>query len=487
MKKLIIVRGHQGSGKTTFAKEKIKEYEAKYPGIKIFHMENDTIIKELGNGEYIWSPEILTKAINISKQRLKAFLKNIKKDDDVLVISSNVNAKIVHINELKGICKKFGITDVEVYRTMNHFENLHNVPKGNVVSVFISLNENPIKGEIIVPAVFSGDIETQEFFNSLNKEHEFILNSQNSYLSKEYLLKHGNKFVANRSTRYPDLTVFKYSRKAFWNKDFDKALLEMRGLVMDGEKIVIRPFKKVFNYGELRGLSKDLGVTTEFNLNEKILAVEKINGFLGCATYIAGFNNKDYNNKVLYSTTGSLDSSYVDLAKKHLEKYEQLFKSFPNHTFLFEIVDESDPHIIKEKIGAYLIGVKDVSSGLNFLEIELDQMAAKYNILRPKVIDGISIRNILDRVKDVKHEGFVVHDIKTEETLFKLKSPYYLITKFLARNKNLDKFLRNIQNAKKQVDEEYYPLIDYLSTIKDKLLKLDEQEKIAVIKEFLNR
>lgn len=41
MKKLIIVRGHSGSGKTTFALQKMAEFKVEYPKADIFHIEND--------------------------------------------------------------------------------------------------------------------------------------------------------------------------------------------------------------------------------------------------------------------------------------------------------------------------------------------------------------------------------------------------------------------------------------------------------------
>ena len=65
----------------------------------------------------------------------------------------------------------------------------------------------------------------------------------------------------------------------------------------------------------------------------------------------------------MFSTTGSLDSSFVQMAKEHLEKYQNLFVAKPNYTFLFEIVDEKDPHIIEEELGEYLLACRDVLTG----------------------------------------------------------------------------------------------------------------------------
>ena len=37
----ILIRGHQGAGKSTFAQEKIAEFKQQYPQAHIFHIEND--------------------------------------------------------------------------------------------------------------------------------------------------------------------------------------------------------------------------------------------------------------------------------------------------------------------------------------------------------------------------------------------------------------------------------------------------------------
>lgn len=41
MQKFILIRGHQGSGKSIFADKKIAEFRQQYPDARIFHIEND--------------------------------------------------------------------------------------------------------------------------------------------------------------------------------------------------------------------------------------------------------------------------------------------------------------------------------------------------------------------------------------------------------------------------------------------------------------
>ena len=76
----------------------------------------------------------------------------------------------------------------------------------------------------------------------------------------------------------------------------------------------------------------------------------------------------------------------------------------------------------------------------------------------------------------------MVFDAHTQEMLFKLKSPYYLVSKFLGRSNenNLERKLN-----KRHVDEEYYPLIDHIRAHQATFNALTELEKIAFIQQFL--
>ena len=41
MQKFILIRGHQGSGKSTFAEQKAVEFKAQYPDAEVVRIEND--------------------------------------------------------------------------------------------------------------------------------------------------------------------------------------------------------------------------------------------------------------------------------------------------------------------------------------------------------------------------------------------------------------------------------------------------------------
>lgn len=288
----------------------------------------------------------------------------------------------------------------------------------------------------------------------------------------------GNPKLAQmkESTRCPGLFVLKYSRKVFYDNLWDDSLIEMRGRVVDAEgNTVINPFTKIFNRFENK---------TDIDRDELCLAVEKVNGFMAAMTYVPAID------KVVISTTGSLDSDFVDIAAKHLDYLKEKVREHSIvGTYLFEIVDESDPHIIKEKAGAYLLGFRRLDQKVYFSspynEMVYDAIATDWGVRRPKWFKG-RFSEVVVKAREAMHEGYVVYGLDSGKSL-KIKSPYYLTTKFLARigaDKLVDK-LKNKTELKKTIDEEFYDLIDFVDEYIDIFKMLDDQGRIIMIENFL--
>lgn len=280
-----------------------------------------------------------------------------------------------------------------------------------------------------------------------------------------------------KSSNYPGFFVIKYTSRVFYDNLWNDELLECRGLVVDRwYNPVIRPFRKIFNYMEN-------GATLP--RDEEVYCVNKINGFMAAATRV--------DDQLIVSTTGSLDSDFVKLAQKYLKEDDILPFINKNQTYLFEICDPADPHIIKEEPGAYLLGSRQVDADhVTWLHTpsELDDLAIKFNCYRP----AWDIRRFSDAVSDVKtvsHEGYVVIPVKQYHVHpgIKLKSPYYKTTKFIARmrNERLKGVLNKPHMIKQKLDEEFYSLIDYLAERKEAFIALDEQQRIEVIESFYRR
>lgn len=267
------------------------------------------------------------------------------------------------------------------------------------------------------------------------------------------------KTALYKTKDYPelDLKVWKYTRAVFFKGLWTPELCEYRGLVtnMGGTEIISYPFTKVFNLGE-RGTTVDLEL--------EVICPRKINGFMAAATWHKG--------EILVSTTGTLDSDFVALAKKYIKSIPLL----SGMTFIFEIVDPRDPHIVPEVPGAYLIGARLNELGSPLVsEEQLDRVAKLHRYQRPEVWSG----KFKDLPLDVKHEGYMVRDASTGQTLCKVKSKYYLFTKFWMRSKKA----YSIQ----EVEEEFYPLVEKIrSTFTlEEWSELNEQERRGFIECYI--
>lgn len=275
---------------------------------------------------------------------------------------------------------------------------------------------------------------------------------------------------------FAGLSVLKYKNNVFWDNLWhtDARLLECRGMVVDAEdNVVIWPFTKIFNRFE-NG--------TDLPLDMVVTVPRKVNGFMAAASL--------YNGEWLVSTTGTLDSDFAKIAKSaiNFDKYPLLktSKLWQGMTLIFEICDSSDPHIIHEEPGAYLIGARSHTDGEMMPEYFLDHLCLDH-WKRPSW-DHMYFRDVVEYSKSADHEGFVVRDVLSGDLLLKIKSPHYLVKKFLMRggDNKWDMIWDNPQEAKKRIDEEFYELLDWLRWAyeKEEWAAKDSQYRRMIIEKY---
>lgn len=309
-------------------------------------------------------------------------------------------------------------------------------------------------------------------------------------LQKEGLVSDGWKKDENgEKTPHPDgFKIYKYGKKVhfkrLWktNPVFEKA----RGLVLDiSGNIVVHPFDKIYNYGEY-----DTGLNVE--KDRTIHVVEKLNGFLGC------ISKHPFKEELLFSTTGSLTSPFIQYIKDFVnyESEKNLLNYFKNNkqTLMFEVIHPEDKHIIeydKEQHGLWLIGAR----GLNFSdkplnEIELDKIAQKTGFRRGFWYEA-KFGEVLEKLQDSELEGFMIRDASTDDTLMKIKTNYYLVTKFIGRlgPKMTQLMFSNPEKFKQDhVDEEFFPMVDFI--VKDKKKEdfeiMDSKERVDYVRSIVN-
>lgn len=292
---------------------------------------------------------------------------------------------------------------------------------------------------------------------------------------KEQLKVNQDLLTMKESTDYPGLYVIKYKKKVFFEGLWNEFLEECRGLVVDKNfNIVSRPFKKIYNYG----VEKEAPLLP---LSTRVIATEKINGFMVAATY--------HNGELIVSTTGSLDSGFAEMGLYHLEnapKILDLMSTHPEHTFMFECCDSSDPHIIDEKEGLYFLGARHKDTGVmspTMLWIQNNDDFCKRNGINRVKIFETTIEELEALVYNSKIEGYVFYT--PEGVSAKIKTPYYLTKKMLMR-KNMSKLMS--MDAKEFLDEEFYPLVDYIKEVdSDYYFKLDELAKREYIENWFSQ
>lgn len=286
---------------------------------------------------------------------------------------------------------------------------------------------------------------------------------------KKYVLE--NPSLVSMKPAGDGLFVLKYKKRVFFDGLWDDYLEECRGTIVDADfNIVQYPFTKIYNYG-VEAKAPVLDSSTP------VTAYRKVNGFMAAVTW--------YNDDILISTTGSTDSDYVqyirDMIGDNIDNYRMVCESNKDYTYLFECCHPSDPHIIPEDAGMYLLGVRKKEYGS---KVEVgDWMNGAAFLMRCQVPfkRRMSLERLLKLSKKVKHEGFVFYT--DDGVSSKIKSPYYLVNKFVARCGNTDKLMR--RDIKKNIDEEYYPLIDAIQADIESFSAMDEQQRLEWCRKVL--
>ena len=287
----------------------------------------------------------------------------------------------------------------------------------------------------------------------------------------KHFVENNPTLVSKKETSYPGVYVLKYKRKVFYDNLWNEYLEECRGTLVDDEyNIISRPFSKIYNYG-IEKRAPDLIPSST------VTAFRKINGFMVAITW--------YNDEILVSTTGSTDSDYVKMALELIdrERYRNVCKVWKGYTFMFECVHPNDPHIIPEETGMYLIGFRQNywNSNLIYSFDELKLLSEQFGCFEVEHYQ-VKLFTLTNIVKNVKHEGFVFYTGNGLSA--KIKSPYYLIKKFVARNPKTDKLMD--KNVKQKVDEEYYPLINHIQYNIEEFTNLNEQDRLECVRNFLD-
>jgi hypothetical protein len=291
---------------------------------------------------------------------------------------------------------------------------------------------------------------------------------------KQYVATSG---LVNMKPAGPGIHVLKYKKKVFYDNLWNDYIAECRGTIVDADfNIVSYPFTKIYNYG----IEKEAPVFSE--LDTIVCAYRKVNGFMVSLTWHAG--------DVLVSTTGSTSGDFVDMAREMMLTHmcwadwqmALMADDCRDMTFMFECVHPNDPHIVVEKPGMYVLGYREKTwqSAVGHEPAVLEQLGEMFHCFVPECVH-VTVAALKGLVKTVKHEGFVFYDENGVGA--KIKSPYYSTAKWVARNPRTDKLLT--KEFREQIDEEYYPLLDHIRENIEAYTALDEQARLAWVRNYM--
>ncbi len=293
---------------------------------------------------------------------------------------------------------------------------------------------------------------------------------------KKYVAESG---LVNMKPAGDGIFVLKYQKKVFYDNLWNEYIAECRGSIVDADfNLVAYPFTKIYNYG----IEKEAPVLPA---DTYVCAYRKVNGFMVSATWHKG--------DVLVSTTGSTDSDYVTMAKEMMATHMPLTDwrlmlgtaECEGVTYMFECVHPNDPHIIPEKPGMYLLGWRENMWGSKILHDPYILMDFARDTLNCYWAESYTtnMSRLEQMAKECKHEGHVFYT--DEGVSAKIKSPYYLTSKWVARNPRTDKLVDLNKDIKHNLDEEYYPLVDAIRANIVEYTAMDEQARLAWVREQL--
>jgi hypothetical protein len=280
------------------------------------------------------------------------------------------------------------------------------------------------------------------------------------------------------SKTFPGLFVLKYTKKVFYNGLWNKFLAECRGTVVDTDfNVVSYPFTKIYNYG----IEKDAPILED---DAEITVYGKVNGFMVAVTV--------HHNELLVTTTGSTDSDFVTYAKEMMATHCSLDEwlmilgtdDCQDMTFMFECCHPLDPHIVPETAGMYLLGYREKiwGSAVGYNPEILTSVAESLKCRLPDVM-YCTLSHLKSLVKDCKTEGYVFYTAAGVSA--KIKSPYYLVSKWVARNPKVDKLIDKNRDIKKSIDEEYHGLIDAIRQNITGYTVMNEQQRLSWVRHYL--
>lgn len=311
-------------------------------------------------------------------------------------------------------------------------------------------------------------------------------------------LQEENLITLREHPTYKGLFIGNYSTLCQINKMWNRHTIQCRGLILNESRIVGRPFKKFFNYGELQGLRNHMWELYNVRYSEiwtkPFVAQEKMDGSLIIRCRLP-------NGKWEISTRGSFESEQAEMARKiWRDKYNTVELDW-RYTYLFELIHPENRIVVKyDYTDLVLLGVINTEYGI---ELSYDEITAlQLPFKQPEVYrDLVTLEQAEATVNDKPGhtwEGFVT-DFGSGFRCKIKSSEYILIHKAISQfsRKNIiesletgtfqtiieklpDEFYQDARQIQNEVTNRYNELDIEYTNIFSKLSKLTNRKKFAL-------
>ena len=285
-----------------------------------------------------------------------------------------------------------------------------------------------------------------------------------------------------RIREHNNFILFRYksSNPALWDK-YDGFYRECRSLVLNKKtgEIVLAPYRKFFNLNEMEETS-EAEIRKRLDKAKTVEITRKLDGSLISARY--------YQNSIVLATSTMLDSgnrSAIQLAKAYkyvnsLLNYQSLIKDNPDFTFMFELIDPCDMHVVCHNDltpGLYLHGMRNVNTGEQLSYRDVLDYATSYFVKHTN-----TFKMTFDDVLEQKEIGAN----KTEEGFVLNVDGYYVKIKYnefveMQRHSHMLERISG-QNVLEMIADETFD--DWFASINDEEKRSQVLEYAEVVRDY---
>lgn len=255
------------------------------------------------------------------------------------------------------------------------------------------------------------------------------------------------------------LRVYNYSETAQYGRVWNDVTRVCRGLIVDrDDRVVARPFRKFFNYGEPDAPT----------LEGPLTVTDKMDGSLGLLYRHDG--------RLAVATRGSLRSEQAAHATGVLCDRYRHFEPVPSWTYCFEIVYPAN-RIVVDYEGMddlVLLGAVDIATGRS---VPLPTVAATWPGPVVETLPYTDLSQVLSAPPRDNREGFVVHAPEmADDVRVKIKFPEYVRLHRIVTGLSTVVVWEHLRDGR--------PLADLLTGVPDELFRYVDEVAASLQAEF---